>query len=146
MTAKLILFLGFVTLLVVGGVYGFNLFREKTFTTDLETGVQLKDEIILNAPKPLQKINNPVNVSGKARGSWFFEGSFPAEVTDAKGNSLGTGTMQAEENSQTSEFVSFSGVIDYKNPSTATGSLILRNDNPSGIPENQKTLKIPITF
>lgn len=118
----------------------------KSFTQNIGNELDYTDQIIISTPRPNQKINSPLSIAGKARGKWFFEGSLPAELKDGTGKSIGTGVMRAEGEWMTEEFVSFSGEIDYQKPTTATGTLIIRNDNPSGLQENAKEIKIPVAF
>lgn len=130
-----------VLLCVVAGVYFFTSQQNNpTFES------AYSDEITVSEPVPNAQVKSPLSVSGKARGTWFFEASFPAEITDSHGKSLGGGVMQAEGEWMTEEFVQFNGEIAFEKPETAEGILILRNDNPSGLPENQKEVQIPIKF
>jgi len=47
----------------------------------------------------------------------------------------------------TEDFVRFSGELIFETPGVSNrGALILRKDNPSGMPENDDALEIPITF
>ncbi|GEM_PF-4765527 len=46
----------------------------------------------------------------------------------------------------TENFVPFTGALQFKKPTTEKGILKLRNANPSGLPEKQKELVMPILF
>ena len=46
----------------------------------------------------------------------------------------------------TKDFVPFKAELEFSLPSTETGVLILEKDNPSGLPENDDELRIPIRF
>jgi len=118
----------------------------KTFTRNIENELEKSDLIIIETPHPGQVISNPVVVKGKARGNWYFEASFPARLIDANGKVLGTMSIQATGNWMTTEFVPFTATLDFTTPSTKTGTLILQKNNPSGLPENDNELRIPITF
>ncbi len=117
-------------------------------TTPTNTGQQaaLTDLITVDAPLPNATVSSPLTISGKARGSWFFEASAPVELKDSVGNVIGHGTITASGDWQTSEYVPFSAKMTYTKAATKTGTLILRNDNPSGDPARQKTLEIPVNF
>lgn len=106
----------------------------------------LADKIVVTSPQPNDKISSPVVVSGKALGTWYFEASFPAEVVDANGVVLGQVPAQAQGDWMTADFVPFSVSIPFTTPTTATGTIILKRDNPSGLPENDAQLEIPVTF
>lgn len=118
----------------------------RSFTQDIGNELEYSDEILVDAPRPNQKFASGSSVKGKARGIWFFEGSFSGELFDAKRNSLGTVILQAKGDWMTSDFVPFAGNLTFSTPGTATGTLVLKKDNPSGLPENDKKLSIPVTF
>jgi len=59
---------------------------------------------------------------------------------------LGQIPAQAQGDWMTENFVPFAATLDFTTPTTATGSLILEKDNPSGLPENDKQLTIPVKF
>lgn len=93
-----------------------------------------------------QKVVSPLTVTGEARGNWYFEASFPVELLDGNGRRLIILPAQAIGEWMTTEFVPFSIILTFTKPSTATGTLILRNDNPSGLPENDRWISIPVQF
>ena len=111
-----------------------------------DISADLKDLIVVGSPKPNTSVSSPLVVTGKARGSWFFEASFPVSVEDADGMVLGTGIASTKEEWMTTEFVNFSAQIDFSSSPAKTGVLVLKKDNPSGLPEHDKELRIPIQF
>lgn len=113
---------------------------------DRDQDEELSNLIVVDTPKPNQIIANPLRISGKARGTWYFEADFPIELVDENNKSLGIGHGQAQGEWMTEEFVPFEGKILFDKPATANGKLIIRNANPSGLPENQKELVVPIKF
>ncbi len=105
------------------------------------------DKIILNSPLTNTTVNSPLLITGKARGSWFFEASFPIYLLDAHGNMLGQGIAQAQSDWMTSNFVPFEAIITFTaDPQIIgdAGMLVLQKDNPSGLPENDDALKVPV--
>ena len=96
--------------------------------------------------KANQEITSPLVVEGQARGTWFFEASFPIKVTDEQGNILGTSFVQAQGEWMTENFVAFKGTISFTSQTGGKGFLVLAKDNPSGLPANDKEIKIPVTF
>ncbi len=106
----------------------------------------VSDLIRVTQPQPNASITSPVIIEGRARGNWFFEASFPVRIVDANGRTLGSGAAQAQGNWMTTEFVPFRVVLDYSVPTTTRGTLILEKDNPSGLPQNARELRIPIVF
>jgi hypothetical protein len=94
-------------------------------------------------------ITSPVTVSGTARGNWFFEGSAPVSIVNWDGLIIGEGFITAQGEWMTTEFVPFTGSIAYTiDPNTPydRGALILKKDNPSGLPEHDDAREIPIRF
>lgn len=106
----------------------------------------LSDLIVVDTPQPNQKITSPLRISGKARGPWFFEANFSAELFDANNKSLGIAIITAEGEWMTEDFVPFSGELSFETPSTEKGKLVIKNANPSGLPENEKELVMPVLF
>ena len=101
--------------------------------------------IVVNNIKDNQKVSNPIKITGKARGNWFFEASFPIKLIDVNENVLGTAIAQAEGDWMTTDFVNFTAELEYsKSTSTDRALLILSNDNPSDKPELDKAIYIPV--
>jgi len=93
-----------------------------------------------------QKISSPVVIRGSAWGYWFFEASFPVEVQDESGNVLGGSIATAEGEWMTEEFVPFTAKVEFSPGEATKGYLVLIKGNPSGLPENEDELRIPVTF
>lgn len=104
------------------------------------------DEIRVSEPNPSQAISSPLTIRGSARGTWFFEGSFPISLVDSNGEVVATGYVSTAGDWMTEDFVDFEGTLRFEAPDAASGVLILRNDNPSGRPENSKEYQVPINF
>jgi hypothetical protein len=120
----------------------------RTFTKDIGNALEKQDLIKVSSPTPGTKISSPVSISGEARGYWFFEASFPIKVVDDNGNVLGSGIAQAQSDWMTKNFVPFSAQIEFQAPASGTGKgkIILQKDNPSGLPQNDDQLIIPVNF
>ncbi len=107
------------------------------------------EDIRISYPTLNETVSSPLTVQGQARGSWFFEGSFPVVVTNWDGLIIGEGYVTAQEEWMTAEFVPFTGTISFTfatdTPYT-NGTVIFKKDNPSGLPENDKAIEIPVTF
>lgn len=131
------------------------LYREKT--KPIETPIIVDEQPVITNPKenlikvtsptPNQKISSPLTISGEARGYWYFEASFPAELVDSNGVILWQGPVQASTDWMTENFVPFEIQIPFIKPAGETsGKLILHKDNPSGLPENDDSIEIPVSF
>lgn len=108
--------------------------------------VTYKDLVKIQTPAPQSAVSSPIGLQGIARGSWFFEASFPISVVDAKGKVIGTGVGTADGNWMTPEFVPFTARIEFIKGYARTGNILLKKDNPSGMPENDDSFEIPVTF
>jgi len=104
------------------------------------------DLIRVSLPQPGRLLFSPGLVAGEARGSWYFEASFPVKLIDANGLVLVETYAQAQSDWMTEEFVPFKSRLEFKKPATETGTLILKNDNPSGDPARDKEIRIPVRF
>ncbi len=115
-------------------------------TTVATTTNPYANELVVDTITAGTKVTSPLTVTGKARG-WYFEGSFPIQLKDATGKVIAQGPAQAQTDWMTSEFASFKITLTFA-PQTAgsKGTLVLMNDNPSGLPQNQKEVDIPIQF
>lgn|SRR3989338_3611648 len=51
---------------------------------------------IVDFPRPNEKIFSPLTVSGRAKGTWFFEASFPVKLVDEFGNLISQGLAWAK--------------------------------------------------
>ncbi len=103
-------------------------------------------EVSIAAPVQEAFVQSPVVITGRAVGNWFFEGVFLAQITDAKGGVLGQGQMKAKTDWTVASLVDFSGTVTFNKSTTPTGFIVLRNDNPSGLPENAKVFTWPVQF
>ncbi|OGZ18196.1 MAG: hypothetical protein A2V72_00025 [Candidatus Nealsonbacteria bacterium RBG_13_37_56] len=119
----------------------------RTFTENIGNELEKMDLIRLDYPRPNQEIESPLIVQGEARGYWFFEASFPIVLTDWDGLIIAQGIAQAKGEWMTEDFVQFEAVLEFEKPEYGNkGNLILRKDNPSGLPENDDALEVPIIF
>jgi hypothetical protein len=124
-----------------------NYINETNLSISIEDSINYKDLVILNSPLKEERISSPLIIRGKARGTWFFEASFPVILTDWDGLIIAEGFATAKENWMTEDFVEFEGYLNFEKPSYGKrGSLILKKDNPSGLPEHDDALEITIFF
>ena len=102
--------------------------------TPVQEEIGGEDLIVLDSPSPSQVQARKVSISGRARGTWFFEGSFPATITDENGNELAKSHVQAQSDWMTEDLVPFSGEISIPDGMAVPPSVLLRleADDPSG--------------
>jgi hypothetical protein len=104
------------------------------------------DLIRVQSPQPGALVQSPLRVSGEARGTWYFEASFPVTLLDGNGHALVQTHAQAKGEWMTESFVPFESELRFGPPATATGTLVLAKDNPSGLPEHADELRVPVRF
>lgn len=111
---------------------------------------EVSDNINLFSPKPGDTVTSSLTIAGEARGPWYFEATFPVVITDWDGRIIGEGYAEAQDDWMTEDFVSFLGEITFDAPPedaySRNGTLIIQKANPSGLPENDAAIEIPITF
>lgn len=116
----------------------------KSFTQYIGNELEKTDRITITAPRPNTSVATPLTISGTARGSWFFEASFPIMLTDTEGNVLATGTAQAQGEWTTENFVPYTATLTFSIPEAMDALLTLSKDNPSGLAENDDSLIVPV--
>lgn len=98
-------------------------------------------------PAPDAQIISPLTITGRARGPWYFEASFPIELIDNNGALIAMTTAQAQGEWMTENWVPFTATLTFPaQPAGSLGKLILKKDNPSGEPQNDLSLVVPIQF
>jgi hypothetical protein len=103
------------------------------------------DSIMVELPFPGAVTGKEFTVTGKARGTWYFEASFPVVLIDPSGNVIATGIAQAEGDWMTENFVPFKATIQAPSTFIGPATLVLKKDNPSGLPEHDASISFPIT-
>ncbi len=121
---------------------------------DIQEHIESKIDLIkLTTPSPNGVVNDPIVISGEARGTWYFEASFPIVLTDWDGRIIAESFATADGEWMTEEFVPFTATLSFESPYSEgdpdfmkRGTLILKKDNPSGLPEHDDALEIPVRF
>lgn len=114
---------------------------------------QYTDNSIINQEKsiihnivPNQKISSPLLIRGQAKGTWFFEGSFPIKLLDQNYKEIVVTTAQAKNDWMTEDFVNFESILEFEKIIEQRGFVLFQKDNPSGLTENDEKIYIPIFF
>lgn len=101
--------------------------------------------IQVSSPIPGQAVTSPLTVTGRARGNWYFEASFPVELrTAADGRLLAQTAAAAQGEWMTEAFVPFIATLEYTATSAIDVLVVLKRDNPSGLPANDAQVSIPV--
>ena len=114
---------------------------------EIRSGKLEESPVFVETPSWGSVILSPLKVEGVAKGTWFFEASFPVLLVDPYGETVASGIATAQGNWMTTDYVRFSASLEFKDaPKSGTGKLILKKDNPSGLPENEDLRGIPVVF
>ncbi len=144
-----------VILLIALGAWALFFFRGDAGNNGIVEGeiTEYKDLIRVFGPKQNAVVSSPLRITGEARGNWYFEADFPVWIEDANGNVLGQhyATAKLDPNDpdstwMTVEYVPFESELLFSMPTTNIGVLVLAKDNPSGLPENDDEVRIPVQF
>jgi len=96
--------------------------------------------------KPGDEISSPLVLTGEASG-WYFEGSFPVFLVNWDGLIIAQGIATAKGDWMTPSFVPFEATLTFTKPDYKdNGALILKKDNPSGLPQYDDALEFSIIF
>ncbi|OGC47366.1 hypothetical protein A2886_01955 [candidate division WWE3 bacterium RIFCSPHIGHO2_01_FULL_42_13] len=116
------------------------------FRQDIGNELEKIDLIMIASPRPNETVSSPLEISGEARGTWYFEADFPVYLYDASGNKIATGIAQAQGEWMTEEFVPFSVTLVFDEATLGSGTLVLEKNNPSGLLEQNDELRVPVKF
>lgn len=114
-----------------------------------ETPPVLSEDIKVYNPVQDQFISSPLEISGEALGSWFWEGSFTADLLNQSGELIGNAiiTHQSGTEWMTEEYVPFGGTLEFDVGNAGTdGILVFHKANPSAMAENNESYSLPIKF
>ncbi|PIR94510.1 hypothetical protein COT97_01020 [Candidatus Falkowbacteria bacterium CG10_big_fil_rev_8_21_14_0_10_39_11] len=107
---------------------------DPTSTPDEPVVTVPSDLIIIDTPKFQDTVSNPIQFSGQARGSFYFEGDFPVRLQTPGGDVIATGVASAQGDWMTDDFVPFSGEIVFNHSDIVDSrmNLVFERNNPSG--------------
>ncbi len=123
-------------------VEGSNILNNQTVKSGEAT---FANQALVISPKQNEIINSPLIVKGSIIGSWFFEGTLPIKLVDSDNNVIGSGQARADSDWMAEKPVPFSASLEFLTNATS-GYLIISKDNPSGLPENDGFIKLPVRF
>lgn len=125
-----------------------------TVPLDVQKEIDAKADVIkVLSPAGMSVITTPLKLTGEARGEWFFEAVAPITLVNWDGLIIAEGYVTATDDWTTTEFVPFAGELSFTSPYKdgdpdfmKRGTIIFKKDNPSGLPENDDALEIPVLF
>lgn len=134
-----------VILMVAVAIGVFVSFRQKKNQNE-EENIDVNADVIVAYPIKNQIISSPLSIEGKARGTWFFEASFPIKLLDKNGNQLAIAIAQAQSDWMTEDFVSFKAKLSWNSLTQMDGILVFEKDNPSDLLENAGEFRLPVVI
>ena len=102
--------------------------------------------IIIESPEANEKISSPVFIKGLARGTWFFEATFPIKLYGEAGELITQSYATAQSEWMTTDFVPFEANLEFTTGKEQAGILVLEKDNPSGLPEHSDEIRVPVVL
>jgi hypothetical protein len=112
--------------------------------------VQASDKVAsgprVDGYEPGMKVESPWKVTGRAPGTWFFEGSFTVRLVNDKGETVAEAPARAQGDWMTEGRVRFETELRFNAPGTARGFMVLEKANPSGLKENEKKVRLEVKY
>lgn len=103
------------------------------------------ENVKVSSPLPGSSLPKTFTVVGEARGTWYFEASFPVQVRDLANNLIAQTHAEAKSDWMTTDWVPFSSTVTVSNYS-GPATLILMKDNPSGLPEFEDSVEFGVVI
>ncbi|MEK7211616.1 MAG: GerMN domain-containing protein [Patescibacteria group bacterium] len=130
--------------IIILAVAGAAVLGARFFSGD-DTEIIQNKNIRVTKPTANAVVTSPLQIEGEAR-LWYFEASFPVKLVDDNGNVLAQGPAQAQSDWMTENFVPFKAELKFNPPTMEKGKLILSKNNPSGLPQNDEQIEVPVVF
>lgn len=103
--------------------------------------------IQVSQPTINSMVASPLMITGQAKGSWYFEASFPIKIYNSSNVLIGQTVGQAQGNWMTTSFVPFTATLTFPAQITgSSGTIVFEKDNPSGEPGNADSYALSIIF
>lgn len=118
-------------------------------TTPVNT---IQTEVVIDRPtinlKANQIIQSPLNIIVNSEGKWGgFEGELgTAELIDETGKQLGLCILSTKENWMVKGPVIYNCDLKFAAHSAGSGKIVIKNNNPTGMAEHDKSFEIPIEY
>ncbi|MBT3292883.1 hypothetical protein HN512_04980 [Candidatus Peregrinibacteria bacterium] len=102
------------------------------------------EDIHLDTPRPNESVGQRISILGEAKGTWFFEASFPVHVEDDRGNIIKEHYAETQDEWMTEEFVPFKANFELNIPYVGSGTLVIKKANPSDSAIGDQEIRVPI--
>lgn len=114
-------------------------------TSASSSSSSLSEVVQLESPTSDSLVTSPLTVKGKAINTWFFEASIPVGLLDDQGNEIVMQGVMTNEDWMSDGMHAFETQLSFVT-SAKTGFVVIRKDNPSGDPERDAEVRIPVRF
>jgi len=148
---KIILFLVVLVLLAVAVFFLQKEPKEEIVEVpiDISTGTMPAmegnvNDLVSLSIDPNSTVSGVVSFEGSVKGGYFFEGNIQINILAVDQSILKAGYANAKTDWMTAEPVEFQGSIDLTGLPVGPAYFEIHNDNASGLPENDKSILIPI--
>ena len=111
---------------------------------DQKPQLPLSESVQVQTPGAGATVENTFTIAGSAPNSWYSEAVFPIQVRDVSDNVIGRGQGHAQSDWTIPGAVVFTSSITLDGIYKGAATLILMRDNPSGLPQNDDSVTIPI--
>jgi hypothetical protein len=102
--------------------------------------------VVILSPNLSLPLESPQKIIGLIDKSWVFEAAFPIELFNSQNKNLFQGQASAPDWLENSgKFTQFSATLNFST-TDKSGFLKIKNDNPSALPQNDKSIQIPVIF
>jgi len=103
-----------------------------------------QEGIQITSPKANEEISSPLKITGVTSGWNGFEGQVgTVKLLDYNGNQLASGILTATTDWMVPP-TSFETTLNFTAANSGPGTLVFNNENPSGLPEYDKTFTLPV--
>jgi len=111
-----------------------------------KTEQSLPSDLVSFSILPGSGVHGLVAYQGVIKGGYFFEANILVNILNANKNALKEGNAMATTDWMTAGPVSFEGNIDFSGLPKGGAYIEIHNDNASGLPENDKSVLVPIVI
>ena len=145
---KIIIILALIIVVLAAILFFWPVNKEKNNTQTFTKTEQKVEGIQVTFPKANEKISSPLKITGVVNnGGWSgFEGQVGiVQLLDAKGKEITKGVLKATTD-WTKTPVQFESTLVFKTDYKGSATLLFSNENPSGLPANDKKFGLPIVI
>lgn len=122
---------GAIALLVLAGAI-FYFSQNGFFSTGQVSLEEKEQELVVDNVDSETPISSPFTITGRARSTWFADGSFAVSVQDYTGEDLGGGEARAAGEADAQGYVPFEAVITFVPPQSSLLIISFEKANPGG--------------